>query len=144
MSKPDFSLPLTYKDVQKTMDQDGHPALPRETRTFGQCAADKLTSFCGSWSFILLMLLYILVWITLNLIAWKFQWDPWPFILLNLTLSFLACLQAPIILMSHNRANQRDRISQRYDYLVDRQAARNVEKVLIELEAIKKKLDKTA
>lgn len=144
MSKPDFFLPLTYKDAQKTMDQDGHPSIPHETRTLGQRAADKLTNFCGSWKFIFLLLLYILVWITLNLIAWRFQWDPWPFILLNLTLSFLACLQAPIILMSHNRANQRDRISQRYDYLVDRQAARNVEKVLTELEAIKKKLDKTA
>ena len=141
MSKPDFFLPLTYKDAQKIMDQDGHPALPRETRNFGQRAADKLTNFCGSWKFIFSMLLYILVWITLNLIAWNFQWDPWPFILLNLTLSFLACLQAPIILMSHNRANQRDRVSQRYDYLVDRHAARNIEKVLTELEAIKKKLE---
>lgn len=141
MSKPNFFLPLTYKDAQKIMDQDGHPAIPHETRTFGQSAADKLTNFCGSWTFIFLMLLYISIWIALNLIAWRFRWDPWPFILLNLTLSFLACLQAPIILMSQNRASQRDRLSQRYDYLVDRQAARNVEKVLVELKEIKKKLE---
>jgi len=140
MSKPDFCLPLTYKDAQKIMDHDGHPALPRETRTFGQRAADKLTNFCGSWTFIFLMLFYITIWIALNLLAWSFAWDPWPFILLNLTLSFLACLQAPIILMSQNRANQRDRQSQRYDYLVDRQAARNVEKILVELAELKKNL----
>ncbi len=117
--------------------------MPREKLTFGQKAADRLSNFCGSWKFIILVLTYIFLWILLNLIGWGLQWDPWPFIILNLTLSCLAALQAPVILMSQNRQTQRDRLSQRYDYLVDRKTSREVSQILKELSSIKRKLNKT-
>ena len=136
-------IPLKYLDIGKeSASQTNYPKLPKETRTFGQRAADHVTKFCGSWTFIIMVLGYIAVWVTLNLVAWGLHWDPWPFIILNLTLSCLAALQAPVILMSSNRQNERDRLSQRYDYLVDRKTSRDVEKILKEINNIHKKLDK--
>jgi uncharacterized membrane protein len=64
---------------------------------------------------------------------WVNSWDPYPFILLNLVLSCLAALQAPIILMSQNRAAQKDRVQQKYDYVVDRHSLRQINKVLKEV-----------
>jgi uncharacterized membrane protein len=133
-------IPKKLKDLE--MNKDQLPTkLPRETRTFGQRAADVVTNFCGSWTFIIMVLTYIFIWISLNLVAWQFRWDPWPFIILNLTLSCLAALQAPIILMSNNRQAERDRISLRYDYLVDRKTSRDVARIIKEIESVKRKLD---
>lgn len=123
-------------------DKAGLPQLPKEKRDFGQKAADSVTNFAGSWLFIILLLSYIVLWIGLNIVAWQYRWDPWPFIMLNLTLSCVAALQAPIILMSNNRSAERDRLNQRYDYLVDRKTNRDVEKILKELTSIKRKLNK--
>ena len=80
---------------------------------------------------------FIIVWMTLNSIAFLFHWDPWPFIILNLCLSCLAALQAPVILMSQNRGGERDRINLKYDYQVNRRAEREITKVHKELETIK-------
>ena len=136
-------IPMRLRDVLiNNRDKNGLPQLPKEKLTFGQRAADRLTTFAGSWTFIISVLVYIAVWIGSNLIGWQFHWDPWPFIILNLTLSCLAALQAPVILMSNNRTAERDRLSQRYDYLVDRKTSRDVEKILKEIEIIKNKLDK--
>lgn len=136
-------MPFSLRSaVGKNSDKDGLPQLPKEKLTFGQRAADRVTKMAGSWTFIILVLTYIAGWITINLLAWQFRWDPWPFIILNLTLSCLAALQAPVILMSNNRAAERDRLSQRYDYLVDRKTSRDVQKILVEIEAIKEKLNK--
>ena len=77
--------------------------------TFGQRAADTLTKWAGSWTFILLFIFILILWIFTNVYAWINTWDPYPFILLNLFLSCIAAIQAPIILMSQNRANQKDR-----------------------------------
>jgi uncharacterized membrane protein len=113
-----------------------HPVL-RQKLNFGQKAADALTRFAGSWAFILFMLAFIAVWIYLNVIAYVHHWDPWPFIILNLTLSCLAALQAPIILMSQNREAERDRIEQRYDYQVNRKAEREIQNMQQDLDEIK-------
>ena len=118
-----------------------HPALKTQF-TFGQRAADAVATFCGSWKFIIMVLTYIAIWITLNLTGFILSWDPWPFIILNLTLSCLAALQAPVILMSQNRAAERDRINQKYDYQVNRKAEREILKVKKELETIKSYLYK--
>ncbi len=143
MNKQEQQVPNKLLDIEKDgMMRSGHPTLPKETRTFGQRAADIVTGFCGSWTFIIMVLSYIAVWVALNLIAWGLRWDPWPFIILNLTLSCLAALQAPVILMSNKRSDQRDRINQRYDYLVDRKTSRDVEKILKEVSELKKKIDK--
>ena len=73
---------------------------------------------------------------------WVNQWDPYPFILLNLILSCVAALQAPVILMSQNRQAQKDRIKAEYDYRVNRRAERGIEQILKDLGSIKGKLSK--
>ena len=106
--------------------------------TIGQRAADTVTRALGSWVFIIFYLVYIFSWIGINLYGFYAQWDPYPFILLNLTLSCLAALQAPIILMSQNRVVERDRITAKYDYALNRKAEREIQLVQKELETIKK------
>ena len=115
---------------------ESHPVL-RQKLNFGQKAADGLTKFAGSWAFILFMLAFIAVWIYLNVVAYLRHWDPWPFIILNLTLSCLAALQAPVILMSQNREAERDRIEQRYEYQVNRKAEREIQNMQRDLDEIK-------
>ena len=85
--------------------------------TIGQKVADKVASFGGSWKFIIMFAVIIIVWITFNSIAlMKGPFDPYPFILLNLVLSCLAALQAPIIMMSQNRHSEKDRLQADHDY----------------------------
>jgi len=111
--------------------------MPKEKKTFGQKSADWLTSFVGSWTFIIFLFIYILVWVVLNLVAWFYHWDPWPFIILNLTLSCLAAVQAPIILMSENREAQRDRRRAERDYFVDRRTMKEILNMQQDLDEIK-------
>jgi len=95
-----------------------------DTRTFDQRVADRLASFGGSWSFIFLFLVLLTAWIGINtvfLLDGK-PFDPFPFILLNLVLSMLAALQAPVILLSQNRHNDRDRLQATHDYEVNLKA----------------------
>ena len=111
-------------------------------RSFGQKAADTITHFGGSWHFILSFLVFLAVWIILNIIAAIKRWDPYPFILLNLLLSCLAALQAPIILMSQNREAQRDRLRAEYDYEVNKTAEKEIRELRKEVKEIKKLLKK--
>jgi len=93
--------------------------------SFGQRAADAVASFGGSWTFVGLFGAAMLVWVGLNgvLIASRgHTFDPYPYILLNLFLSMLAAIQAPIILMSQNRQSEKDRISAAHDYEVNLKA----------------------
>jgi len=109
---------------------------------FWQKAADKLTAGVGSWAFILIFILVLILWIFLNTswIIFKETWDPFPFILLNLVLSCIAAIQAPIILMSQNRANQKDRQRAEYDYAVNRKAEKEIEEIKAQLNRIEKKI----
>lgn len=119
-----------------------HPIF-RAKLTTSQKASDKLTFVMGSWPFIIIFLIYIFLWLFLNgfflinYLSGK-PFDPFPFILLNLTLSCLAALQAPIILMSQNRQMEKDRISAKYDYAVNRKAEREIEDMQKDLEKIKR------
>src|SRR3989344_8298112 len=102
--------------------------------TAGQKAADKLTTFGGSWFFIGSIFLYIALWASLN--SWLLiqkPLDPYPYILLNLILSCLAAIQGPIILMSQNRLAELDRIQAKYDYQVNRKAEREIQQLQTEL-----------
>lgn len=93
--------------------------------TFGQKMADKVASFGGSWIFISIFMCVMVVWIFLNsfiLIKLNESFDPYPYILLNLVLSMLAAIQAPIILMSQNRQAYKDRLSAEHDYEVNLKA----------------------
>ena len=88
--------------------------------TFGQRLADKIASFGGSWKFIIIFGLFILIWITSNIVFLVNKgFDPYPFILLNLILSCLAALQAPVIMMSQNRQEVKDRERAKQDYMVN-------------------------
>lgn len=127
-------------DFLKTM----HPAS-KIPRTLGEKAADFITGIAGSWGFIIGFLIIFILWIGFNTswILFGETWDPYPFILLNLALSCLAAIQAPIILMSQNRAAQRDRVRAQYDYAINVKAEKEIEQIkkqLVKIEnAIKKK-----
>jgi len=86
----------------------------------GQRIADKVASFGGSWKFIIMFGVFIFIWIVLN-VLWLFNraFDPYPFILLNLILSCLAALQAPVIMMSQNRQEEKDRDRAKKDYMIN-------------------------
>ena len=90
----------------------------KDTEKLGDKVADKLTEVAGSWSFIIGFTLFLILWILLNLYAFK-NVDPYPFILLNLVLSCVAALQAPIIMMSQNREAKKDRLRSSNDYKTD-------------------------
>lgn len=108
-----------------------------EQSTFGQRVADRVTSFGGSWTFISIFGAVLFLWIFLNfllLIKLGSTFDPYPYILLNLVLSMLAAVQAPIILMSQNREADKDRLSAEHDYEVNLKAE-------LEIMALHEKVD---
>jgi uncharacterized membrane protein len=88
--------------------------------TFGQELADKVASFGGSWTFIISFSIFIFIWITIN-VFWLVNksFDPYPFILLNLILSCIASMQAPVIMMSQNRQEEKDRERAKKDYMIN-------------------------
>lgn len=114
------------------------PQIPNKKKlTPAQRYADMLAHVMGSWWFLITFSVFIIIWIIINVVAWEQQWDPYPFILLNLTLSCLSAIQAPIILMSQNRQAERDRQTAHYDYVVDRKTEREVRDIQKDLEEIK-------
>ena len=111
-------------------------------KTLSQKSADILTKFVGSWRFIIVSAIFVAIWTALNIYGWVNAWDPYPFILLNLFLSILAAIQAPIILMSQNRQNEKERSRTEYDYAVNRKAEKLIEEVKKQIDRIEKKLIK--
>jgi uncharacterized membrane protein len=91
--------------------------------TFGERLADKIADFGGSWNFMVIFGGVLLLWVAVNsmILIWR-PFDPYPFILLNLVLSCLAAVQAPVILMSQNRQESRDRLRSEHDYLINLKA----------------------
>ena len=88
--------------------------------TFGQKIADKVATFGGSWTFILSFCSFLILWILINVFWLNNQgFDPYPYILLNLILSCIAALQAPVIMMSQNRQEEKDRIRAKNDYMIN-------------------------
>jgi uncharacterized membrane protein len=105
-----------------------------EKATTGQRIADSLALLMGSWPFIIVQSTILAAWIALNVIAWMRHWDPYPFILLNLALSFQAAYAAPIIMMSQNRQAAKDRLMAEQDYLVNAKAEEEVKAIMRHLE----------
>ena len=93
-----------------------------EHLTLGQRIADRVAEIMGSWTFIIIQTTILAAWIALNVAAYVNHWDPYPFILLNLGLSFQAAYAAPIIMMSQNRQAEKDRLQSKNDYEVDMKA----------------------
>jgi uncharacterized membrane protein len=96
---------------------------PMEVLSRGQSISDKVANFGGSWKFIFIFTTVLLVWILFNTLSpLKLEFDPYPFILMNLLLSAIAALQAPIIMMSQNRKEEKDRKRNENDYLINLKA----------------------
>jgi uncharacterized membrane protein len=109
-------------------------------RTLGQKAADNLTRYAGSWGFIVFFFIFLFLWMAANVYAWLQAWDPYPFILLNLVLSCLAAIQAPVILMSQNRSSQKDRIRADFDYRINKKAEKEISEIQKQLNRIERRL----
>ncbi len=100
-----------------------HPnEIIEEEETRGERVADSVASFGGSWTFITIFAIFMAVYTAINVILRGRAWDPYPFILLNLVLSMLAAIQAPVIMMSQNRQDKKDRLRSELDYDVNRRA----------------------
>lgn len=93
-----------------------------EQLTVGQQVADRFAQIIGSWRFIIIQSVLLAVWITLNITAYIYHWDPYPFILLNLAMSFQAAYAAPILMMSQNRQAEKDQLQAKNDYEVNLKA----------------------
>ena len=115
--------------------QDPNAAF-EEQMTFGQRVADRVATFGGSWTFIGLFLLFMLLWMIWNTESSK-HWDPFPFILLNLVLSCLAAMQAPVIMMSQNRQAAKDRIMATNDYEVNLRTEMDLAKLHVRFDELR-------
>jgi CRP/FNR family cyclic AMP-dependent transcriptional regulator len=108
--------------------------------TFGERIADKVAGFGGSWTFILTFLAGLVFYASLSLLTGKTSWDPYPFILLNLFLSMLAAIQAPVIMMSQNRQDTKDRLRGELDYDVNRRSESEIQGLARKLNALDDKI----
>ncbi len=109
-----------------------------EQKTFADVMADRIAIFGGSWNFVLVFIGVMLIWITINsLTLFQPRFDPYPFILLNLVLSCIAALQAPIIMMSQNRQEKRDRMRAEQDYKVNLKAELEVRLLMTQLDQLR-------
>jgi uncharacterized membrane protein len=109
-------------------------AVHAEELSRGQRIADGLAKVMGSWAFIITQSFVLACWIALNVLAYVRHWDPYPFILLNLALSFQAAYAAPIIMMSQNRQAAKDRLMAEQDYVVNVKAEEELKAIMIHLE----------
>lgn len=139
-----FHLPLTLADIrvaqqhvmarlQEKRRERLQTQAEREQLTLGQRVADGVAATMGSWRFIIIQSVILAIWIVLNVAGFIFQWDPYPFILLNLALSFQAAYAAPIIMMSQNRQEARDRMRAELDLETDLKAETLIEEVHLHL-----------
>src|SRR5580693_7517769 len=112
--------------------------------TFGERIADAVAGFGGSWTFIISFAIAIIGYTAANQILGKGAWDPYPFILLNLFLSMLAAIQAPVIMMSQNRQDTKDRLRGELDYDVNRRAEKEIQSVTQKINLLDGKMDDIA
>jgi uncharacterized membrane protein len=116
----DVKHDMSNEDIISLLADSRISANPdKEKYTFGQRAADKIAKFAGSWAFIFSFSALLILWMVGNVILAKRAFDPYPFILLNLVLSCVAALQAPLIMMSQNRQEEKDRRRAENDYKVN-------------------------
>jgi CRP/FNR family transcriptional regulator, cyclic AMP receptor protein len=112
-----------------------------EKATLGERVADSVAGFGGSWTFIISFCVAIVLYSALNLALGRHAWDPYPFILLNLILSMLAAIQAPVIMMSQNRQDTKDRVRGELDYDVNRRAESEIQGLARKLHLLDDKVD---
>jgi uncharacterized membrane protein len=111
-----------------------------EEATRGERIADRVAQFGGSWTFIITFLVVLVIYTSTNVFLGRSAWDPYPFILLNLFLSMLAAIQAPIIMMSQNRQDTKDRLRSELDFEVNRRAATDIQGLARKLNVLGEKI----
>jgi uncharacterized membrane protein len=111
-----------------------------EQETAGERIADAVARFGGSWAFIITFAVILMVYSTINVVLGGKAWDPYPFILLNLFLSMLAAIQAPVIMMSQNRQDKKDRVRSELDFDVNRRAESEIQALAGKLHLLDDKL----
>lgn len=139
MNDEDFIEMLIREKVSANINEK------KEKLRFGDRMADKLTSGAGSWRFIIAFAAILFLWIFINISMLKSPFDPYPFILLNLVLSCIAAIQAPIIMMSQNRQEEKDRLRAKNDYKVNlslEQLIENQQRIFENQQMIFEKLSK--
>jgi len=126
------------KEAKITWHEKHHQSL-----SFGGHVADAVANGMGSWKFIIIQTVLVVLWMGLNLVGLIYHWDVYPFILLNLLFSTQAAYAAPIIMMSQNRQNERDRMHAEEDYKTNLDAKHEIEALSLKLKSIEvEKLDK--
>lgn len=105
-----------------------------EEMSMGARIADQVAATVGSWPFIIVQSIILAVWLVLNSIAWVYRWDPYPFILLNLALSFQAAYSAPFVMMSQNRQAVKDRLTAENDYKTDMKSEEEIRHIMEHLD----------
>ena len=148
----DIERDMTDEEVLKLLAGSKisvNPSKDREKYTFGQKAADAIAKFAGSWAFIFSFVGVLAAWMVINIILAAKAFDPYPFILLNLVLSCVAAIQAPLIMMSQNRQEEKDRRRAENDYKVNLKTEIMIEDIydkvtaiLVKQKAIEKELIK--
>ncbi len=109
--------------------------------TFGERIADEVAKFGGSWTFITIFIATTAIYAAINIVLRQRAWDPYPFILLNLFLSMLAAIQAPVIMMSQNRQDTKDRVRSELDFDVNRRAESEIQGLARKLNLLDEKID---
>jgi uncharacterized membrane protein len=122
------------RDLRRTQHYAGEDTPQLAQLTTGQRVADIVAASMGSWTFIIIQSVFLAIWIILNVTAYVENWDPYPFILLNLALSFQAAYAAPFIMMSQNRQQDIDRRAAEHDHQINVKAE-------LEIELLHQKLD---
>ena len=134
----DFSHRLRQQEIELLRELREARRKRRENLdsecSFGDRVADSVAAGMGSWPFIIIQSIILAIWIVLNVVAWSQHWDPYPFILLNLALSFQAAYAAPFIMMSQNRQASIDRAAAHSDYQINAKAE-------LEIELLHQKID---
>jgi CRP/FNR family transcriptional regulator, cyclic AMP receptor protein len=110
--------------------------VEEEQMTLGQRVADRVADTIGSWPFIIIQTVILTIWIILNWVGWVNRWDPYPFILLNLMLSFQAAYSGPVIMMSQNRQSDKDRLAAEIDHQVNTKAELEINNLIRRLDEL--------
>ena len=117
--------------------------VEEEQSTLGQRVADKVADTIGSWPFIITQSIILSIWIALNFSAWIHHWDPYPFILLNLMLSFQAAYAGPVIMMSQNRQAAKDRLAAEIDHQVNTKAELEIANLILRLDELERAMEES-
>lgn len=114
-----------------------------EQMTLGERVADRVADTIGSWRFIIIQSMLIVLWIILNVVAWVEHWDPYPFILMNVMLSFQAAYAGPVIMMSQNRQSAKDRLAAEIDHQVNTKAEFEIGLLVRRMDALERSIEES-